>query len=72
MTLVDVSAVGNPKDGDLRSKWGVLQWDEAAMRWSAELRYVDYALDETEAQIRASGLPNPEGAIRKLRKASYS
>ena len=72
MTLIDVSAVGNPKDGDLRSKWGVLQWDEAAMRWSAELRYVDYALDETEAQIRASGLPNPEGAIRKLRKASYS
>jgi predicted phosphodiesterase len=72
MTLIDVSAVGNPKDGDLRSKWGLLAWDETAKRWSVELRFVDYALEETEAQIRASGLPNPESAIRKLRKASYS
>ena len=72
MTLIDVSATGNPKDGDLRSKWGVLAWDEDARRWSAELRYVDYPLEETEAQIRASGIPNPESVIRKLRKASYS
>lgn len=72
MTLIDVSAVGNPKDGDLRSKWGLLHWDEMAKRWSAALRYVDPALEETEAQIRASGLPNPETVIRKLRKASYS
>ncbi len=70
-TLIDVSAVGNPKDGDLRSKWGLITWDEATRRWSATLRYVDYPLEETEAQIRGSGMPNPEGTIRKLRKASY-
>lgn len=72
MTLIDVSAVGNPKDGDLRSKWGLLEWDEDARRWSVTLRYVDYPIEETEAQIMASRIPNPKGVIRKLRKASYS
>src|SRR3954469_25257906 len=27
--LCDVSAVGNPKDGDLRCKYGILSWNEA-------------------------------------------
>ncbi len=71
MTLLDVSAVGNPKDGDLRSKWGLAEWSDEARDWSVGLRYVDYPLAETEAQIRASGMPNPEKVIAKLRKASY-
>jgi predicted phosphodiesterase len=71
-TLIDVSAVGNPKDGDLRSKWGLIEWDEKSRKWTPTIRYVNYPLEETEAQIHASGLPNPKGAIRKLRKASYS
>jgi predicted phosphodiesterase len=70
-TLVDVSAVGNPKDGDLRSKWGLIEWSEGDASWSATLRYVDYPLTETEDQIRASGMPNPEKQIAKLEKASY-
>ena len=69
--LVDVSAVGNPKDGDLRCKYGVLAWDESARRWSAEIRKLDYPLAETEAQILASDLPNPEKVFKKLLKASY-
>ncbi len=71
MTLLDVSAVGNPKDGDLRSKWGLAEWSEQTGEWSVGLRYVDYPLAETEAQIRESGMPNPEKVIAKLRKASY-
>lgn len=71
LTLVDVSAVGNPKDEDLRSKWGHLTWDSEYLEWSAELRYVEYPLEETEAQIRASGMPKPEKRIKKLKKASY-
>ena len=71
MTLVDVSAVGNPKDGDLRSKWGHLTWDSETLSWSAELRYVEYPLEETEAQILASGIPKPEKRIARLKKASY-
>lgn len=71
MTLVDVSAVGNPKDRDLRSKWGLLTWSGDSLSWSAELKYVEYPLEETEAQIRASGMPRPEKRIKKLRAASY-
>ena len=69
--LVDVSAVGNPKDGDLRSRWGLFTWDLAANRWTCELRYVDYPLAETIEQIRASGMPNPDKVIEALERASY-
>jgi predicted phosphodiesterase len=69
--LVDVSAVGNPKDGDLRCKYGVFTWDEAAGAWSVEIRKLDYPLAETEAEILASGLPDPAKTLRKLKKASY-
>ena len=71
MVLVDVSAVGNPKDGDLRCKYGVFTWDEVARAWSVEQRKLPYPLDETEDQIRASGLPDPDKTFRKLRQASY-
>jgi predicted phosphodiesterase len=71
MTLLDVSAVGNPKDGDLRSKWGLASWDEGTRKWSVELRYVDYPLDETTEQFDSTGYPKPESAIRKLIRASY-
>jgi diadenosine tetraphosphatase ApaH/serine/threonine PP2A family protein phosphatase len=70
--LVDVSAVGNPKDKDLRCKYGILNWDANAQRWTAEIRRLEYPLEETEAQIRASDMPNPEKVIKKLKKASYS
>jgi predicted phosphodiesterase len=69
--LIDVSAVGNPKDGDLRSRYGIVTWDEAAGNWSAELRYVDYPIEATAAQIKASGLPHPERTLQKLLAASY-
>jgi predicted phosphodiesterase len=69
--LVDVSAVGNPKDGDLRCKYGVLTWDGASHAWSAEIRRLPYPLDATAAQILASGLPDPAGTLRKLERASY-
>jgi predicted phosphodiesterase len=69
--LVDVSAVGNPKDGDLRCKYGIFTWSEPERRWTAELRKLDYPLEATKDQIRDSDLPNHEKAIRKLEKASY-
>ncbi len=71
MTLIDVSAVGNPRDGDLRSKWGLLTWNEIEQSWDAALRYVDYPVEETVRQIETSGIPNPKKVIRKLLRASY-
>jgi predicted phosphodiesterase len=69
--LVDVSAVGNPKDDDLRCKYGILTWDEETRSWQAELRKLDYPLEATAAQILASDLPEPEKVLRKLLKAEY-
>lgn len=69
--LVDVSAVGNPKDGDLRCKYGVLTWDDDAKRWMAELRKLPYPLEETRAEMEASDMPNPEKAFKKLKRATY-
>lgn len=69
--LVDVSAVGNPKDGDLRCRYGVFTWDAGASGWMAEHRYVDYPLEATIRQIEASSLPDKLGTIQRLLRASY-
>lgn len=71
MTLIDVSAVGNPKDGDLRSKWGLITWSENSLSWSVELRYVPYPLEETIEQFEGSNYPKASNVIAKLRQASY-
>jgi predicted phosphodiesterase len=70
--LVDVSAVGNPKDGDLRCKYGVLTWSPENASWTAEIRKLAYPIDATEAQILSSGLPNPKKVLSKLLAASYA
>ncbi|MDQ3656708.1 MAG: metallophosphoesterase family protein [Chloroflexota bacterium] len=69
--LIDVSAVGNPKDEDFRSKWGLCTWHEETAAWTTELRYVPYPLEETLAQMEASGMPNWSKAAAKLQRASY-
>jgi predicted phosphodiesterase len=71
LLLADVSAVGNPKDRDLRCKYGIFTWDGDGKRWSVEMRKLPYPLEETEAQILSSDLPNPEKTLRKLLEASY-
>lgn len=69
--LIDVSAVGNPKDEDLRSKWGLCTWHQDTAAWTTELRYVPYPLEETLAQMEASSMPNWSKAAAKLQRASY-
>jgi predicted phosphodiesterase len=68
--LVDVAAVGNSKDRELRCTYAILTWEEATRRWQVERRRLDYPLTATAAQIRASGLPNPEKTLRKLTRGS--
>lgn len=69
--LIDVAAVGNPKDEDLRSKWGLITWNQDSRIWSTDLRYVDYPLEATVAQMERSGLPNWRKASKKLKRATY-
>lgn len=70
-TLLNVSAVGNPKDEDLRSRWGLCTWDDGTRSWATELRYVEYPLDETREQANQSEHPNPQKLLKKLKHASY-
>lgn len=69
--LLDVSAVGNSKNGDLSSKWGIASWNPISRRWSAELHTVPYPLAETKDEIVTCGVPNAKAVIRKLVRASY-
>ena len=69
--LMNVSAVGNSKNHDLSSKWGIATWNAATRSWSAELRQVPYPLEATKAEILACGVPSGKKVIRKLEQASY-
>ena len=69
--LMDVSAVGNSKNHDLSSKWGIATWNASTGKWSAELRTVPYPLEKTKAEILACEVPSAKRVIRKLEQASY-
>lgn len=71
MLLVDVSAVGNPKDGDLRCKYAIFTWTESSARWNLEQRKIAYPLEETTSQIMSSGLPDPAKTLAGLKRATY-
>jgi predicted phosphodiesterase len=71
LLLVDVSAVGNPKDEDLRCKYAILLWDGNAKQWTAEHRRLPYPLEATRRQILESGLPDPKRTVSRLERASY-
>lgn len=69
--LVDVSSVGNPRDGDLRCAWGEIEWDEAKGSWQAEIRRLPYPTADTIAQIHDSGIPKGDRLIESLLRAAY-
>jgi predicted phosphodiesterase len=68
--LVDVSSAGNPKDGDIRSRWGSLEWNGHA--WAAQIHHVDVDTEAVVEQFRESGRPSADKAIAKYLKASYA
>ena len=70
-TLVDVSAVGNPRDGDLRPRYVIFDDEQDAAIWSHEYRYVDYPLESTRAQMESSGMPQWQKAYDRLVSAEY-
>jgi diadenosine tetraphosphatase ApaH/serine/threonine PP2A family protein phosphatase len=51
--LLNPGSVGQPRDGDPRAAWLLL--DLGARR--ASFRRVPYAIEETQAEIREAGLP---------------
>ncbi len=67
--LVNVASAGQPKNGDWRAAYSLFTW--RAGRWGVEQRRVDYDYAAAEADIRASGMPEPEQQIETLRRARY-
>lgn len=70
-TLVDVSAVGNPKDSDLRTRYVIFEASSEAVRWSHAFHFLQYPLEETQAMMESSGMPNWAKAWKRLNKAEY-
>jgi diadenosine tetraphosphatase ApaH/serine/threonine PP2A family protein phosphatase len=52
--LLNPGGVGQPRDGDPRAAWLLLDTEE----WSARWRRVEYPIDEAARAIREAGLPN--------------
>ena len=53
--ILNPGSVGQPRDGDPRASWLLLDTD----RWSATWHRVDYDIDSAAQAIRAAGLPLP-------------
>lgn len=70
-TLVDVSAVGNPRDGDLRPRYVIFS-DDRNSGWSHRYRYMPYPLDETRKLMEQSGMPGWQKAFDRLQSAQYN
>src|SRR5207245_4160915 len=51
--LVNPGSVGQPRDGDPRAAWLLLDLEERF----ASFRRVPYSIEETQAEIREAGLP---------------
>ena len=55
--LVNPGSVGQPRDGDPRAAWLLLDLEA----WTAEWRRVEYPIDEAAAAIEEAGLPRTLG-----------
>jgi diadenosine tetraphosphatase ApaH/serine/threonine PP2A family protein phosphatase len=53
--LLNPGSVGQPRDGDPRAAWLLLDQDAAHAEW----RRVEYDVAATQAEIREAGLPEP-------------
>jgi diadenosine tetraphosphatase ApaH/serine/threonine PP2A family protein phosphatase len=52
--LLNPGGVGQPRDGDPRAAWLLLDTEE----WRAEWRRVEYPIDEAARAIQSAGLPH--------------
>ena len=55
--FLNPGSVGQPRDGDPRASFGIVDLDGAEARF--ELVRVDYPIEETQARMREVGLPEP-------------
>jgi diadenosine tetraphosphatase ApaH/serine/threonine PP2A family protein phosphatase len=56
--IVNPGSVGQPRDGNPKSSYGILDLERGVM----EIHRVDYDIEAVQAKIRSAGLPEGFGA----------
>ncbi|MBP6016809.1 MAG: metallophosphoesterase family protein [Candidatus Promineofilum sp.] len=69
LTLVNVSSVNMPGDGDARAKYALLEWRDG--RWTAQHIRLSYDTMAESAAFRESRPPRWEEAVAALEKDGY-
>ncbi len=69
LLLCDVGSCGLPRDEDLRASYGILTWQGET--WQAEVRRVEYYVQEVVRQLETCGMPHAEKRIKVLLAARY-
>jgi hypothetical protein len=65
LTLVNVSSVSLPGDGDKRAKYAVLSWSKED-GWQVKHHYVDYQVESEIAAYEQNKPPGWEHRVKKL------
>lgn len=69
-TLVNVSSVSLPGDGDARAKFIVFTWEKGGY-WSTERFFVEYAIDGEIAAYRHNRPPGWRDSVDKLKTLGF-
>lgn len=67
LTLVNISSVSLPLDGDQRAKYGLFTWDG---EWQIEHRYVSYDVEKEIDCLKTIRPPDWEKLVRRLETAA--
>jgi predicted phosphodiesterase len=67
LTLVNISSVSLPIDGDVRAKYGLLTWDNG---WTIEHRRVEYDIDQEVDYLSQQKMPQCQQLSQWLQTAS--
>jgi predicted phosphodiesterase len=67
LTLVNVSSVSLPGDGDPRAKYALFTWQPDG--WAVEHHYVDYAIEAEIQAYQAAQPPRWETAVAQLKES---
>lgn len=66
ITLVNISSVSLPLDGDQRAKYGLFTWEK---EWTIEHKYVPYDIEKEIDCLKTIQPPNWEELVRRLQTA---
>jgi predicted phosphodiesterase len=69
-TLVNVSSVSLPGDGDARAKFVVFTWEQGS-GWSTERHFVEYAVDDEVAAFQKSRPPGWRDSVDRLNTLGF-